>query len=147
MQVLTRPQSQGSARTEWTIRLKDVSTIIGQLHELQTEFADAAGLLDDALDDLVVVLEELLTNLHAHDRPARGSPDVRLTLIRDGDSVWCDWLDSGAEFNPFSAELIEPDENGGVGLPLVRHFTTSGAHQRHGDFNHLSFAVALAPIT
>ncbi|MCB1609218.1 MAG: ATP-binding protein [Xanthomonadales bacterium] len=147
MQLSTRSPNQGSARTEWTIRLKDVPSITRQLHELQTEFADTAGLLDDALDDLILVLEELLTNLYHHDRSTRTIIDVRLTLIRDGDEVWCDWLDSGDEFNPFLAELIEPDEKGGVGLPLVRHFTTEGTHERHGAFNHLSFCVALAPTT
>ncbi len=147
MPLPTSNIANASARTEWTIKLKDVPGIVRQLHELQTEFADAAGLLDDALDDLILVLEELLTNLHRHNAPAKTPIEARLTLVRDGDAVWCDWLDSGSEFNPFAQELSQPDAEGGIGLPLVRHFTTEGVHERHGHFNHLSFCVALAPTS
>lgn len=146
-QVFNRPSSPGPSRTEWTIRLKDVASILRQIRELQTEFADASGLLDDALDDLALVLEELLTNLYQHSTAGKAAIEAKLTLIRDGDSVWCDWLDSGSNFDPFAANLQELDAEGGVGLPLVRHFVTAGTYERRGDYNHLSFCVALAPTS
>ncbi|MCB1589163.1 MAG: ATP-binding protein [Xanthomonadales bacterium] len=133
-----------SGRTEWTFRLKDVGGVLRQLHEMQTEFAEAAGQFEDALDDLVLVLEELLVNLLNHSGRRESALECRLSLIADDHTIWCEWIDNGLSFDPFEAPLAEPSADGGVGLPLVRHFARDCSYDRRGDFNHLSFTVPLS---
>jgi anti-sigma regulatory factor (Ser/Thr protein kinase) len=94
----------------------------------------------------VLVLEELLLNLIKHSGRGDASLECRLSLICDDQMVWCEWIDNGSHFDPFEAPLDTADEDGGVGLPLVRHFTRSREYDRRGDYNHLSFKVPLAPV-
>lgn len=139
--------SHASGRTEWTFRLRDVSSLLRQLREMQTEFAESSGQFEDALDDLVLVLEELLLNLVKHSGRKDTPLECRVSLISDEQMVWCEWIDNGSRFDPFEAPLEPADEAGGVGLPLVRHFTHTRSYDRRGDYNHLSFKVPLAPTS
>ncbi len=137
--------SNASGRTEWTFKLRDVSTLLRQLREMQTEFAESSGQFEDALDDLVLVLEELLVNLYRHSGRGEVPLECQLGLICDESTVWCEWVDNGSHFDPFEAPLEAPVEQGGMGLPLVRHFARDCVFERRGNFNHLSFKVPLAP--
>jgi anti-sigma regulatory factor (Ser/Thr protein kinase) len=125
--------------------LREVGQVLRQLREMQTEFAESSGQFEDALDDLVLVLEELLLNLLKHSGRTDEPLACRLELICDDSTVWCEWVDNGSRFDPFEAPLETPVEEGGVGLPLVRHFASDCVYERRGDYNHLSFKVPLAP--
>lgn len=136
--------NHASGRTEWTFKLREVGAVLRQLREMQTEFAEAAGQFEDALDDLVLVLEELLLNLLKHSGRRESVLECRLSLIADDHMIWCEWIDNGSPFDPFEAPLDDPSADGGVGLPLVRHFARNCSYDRRGDYNHISFTVALA---
>ena len=92
--------------------------------ELRHDFrhqAAAGGLLEEALDDFVTAVNELVTNAVRH---GGGRGTVRLTL--DADTLIADVSDRGEGFAgppPVSAGPPAPDRPGGRGILLARLLT------------------------
>ena len=89
-------------------------------HDLRRH-AEAAGLHDDALDDFVAAVNELVTNAVRH---GGGQGTVRLTF--DADTLIADISDRGTGFDgdlPVSAGPPPADIPGGRGILLARLLT------------------------
>lgn len=89
---------------------------------------------------LVLVVEELLTNVVAYGAP-RGTP-LELTLAGDASSVELTFEDAGTAFDPTSVPVpeLEPDAArtpGGLGIHLVRRLMDEVFYARVGDRNKL----------
>ncbi|GAA3341673.1 hypothetical protein GCM10020358_33910 [Amorphoplanes nipponensis] len=97
------------------------ATEVTELRHGLRRHAATAGLHDDALDDFVTAVNELVTNAVRH---GGGQGSLRLTL--DGDTLIADVTDRGAGFAgppPVAAAPPAADVPGGRGILLARRLT------------------------
>ena len=113
------------------------STALRELDEFVTGFVATHRLARDECARLMVLLEELLTNLEKYgyrDRPAPGTAELCLELQEDRMTV--EFVDDGSEFNPLAerpADLeadIESRPLGGFGLHLLRGLADEVVYSR-----------------
>jgi anti-sigma regulatory factor (Ser/Thr protein kinase) len=114
-----------------------------------TDFLRGAGVDARAVHHVVLVLEEILTNLATHGGAPTEPASVRVTV--EPRRVAGEIIDVGIPFDPRRAP--EPDVRagvndrlvGGLGLYLVNHLTTDMDYARHNGRNRLVFSVARTP--
>lgn len=123
--------------------------------EAVDELAAEQSLPDAAVNRLLLVLDEALSNIAMHGTPAAGeaegeaSPGVRLWLALEGDRWVAEIEDGGPAFDPTRAELKTPAGPlverpiGGLGLHFLRRLCTSMHYERDGGLNRLLLTVAL----
>lgn len=101
-----------------------------------SEFEAMMQTLDEALGALVrggcippekeacarLCLEEALVNAVRHGNGCDQSRQVKVEILRDGDGCRIRVCDEGTGFSPDSITLPEPDQPGGRGICLIRHF-------------------------
>ncbi|KIR67004.1 ATP-binding protein [Micromonospora haikouensis] len=97
-----------------TIRADGVTA----LRHAVTAAAGAAGLADVALEDFVLAVHELVTNVVRH-----GGGSGRLRLRRDGDLLTCEISDDGPGLGDVHVALPAPHEVGHRGLWLAQQLT------------------------
>lgn len=104
---------------------------------------------------LILVLEELFTNSVDHGYGGECHRPVRLTLARAGRAVLVCYEDEAPPFDPLIAAPAAlpaavdavPDQVGGLGLWLVRHYVYDYRHERAGGINRTRFAMRPAGAT
>ena len=101
---------------------------------------------------ILVLLEELLTNLMKYgypDRPECGRAEIMLAL--NGGRLEIEFIDDGCAFDPFAApppDLEVPLETrtpGGLGLHILRSLTDEAHYERRNDNNVIRLSRVLAP--
>ena len=105
---------------------------------------------DDAAR-ILILLEELLTNLAKYGYSDRAEPGVaEIELVLDGNRLEIEFIDDGCAFDPSAGplpELGEPLEErpvGGLGLHLVRSLTDVVHYERRNDRNVIRLSRSLA---
>lgn len=104
----------------------------------------AAGLSDDAVGELELILEELLVNIisYAYDEGSAGK--IRIAASVDGSTVTMEYRDRGRAFDPLEREApdldaeIEDRPIGGLGIFLVQELASSVTYERIDDENVLT---------
>jgi anti-sigma regulatory factor (Ser/Thr protein kinase) len=90
---------------------------LGAVRKLVSSSADRAGLQQDARDDLVLAVNELVTNSVQY-----GGGGGTLRIWAEPDAVVCDVRDRGYIVDPLAGRIAPPvDQHGGRGLWLVNH--------------------------
>ena len=118
--------------------------------------SDLTGTLMNFLEDqhvdarathhVAMIIEEFLTNLGTHGN-CRDVP-VRVSITVEPARVRGEIVDSGPPYDPRQAPDPDLDvpamdrPEGGLGLFLVRRFSSSLDYVRRNDQNHTTFAVA-----
>lgn len=108
------------------------------------ELFQSAGLSDETVGELEIILEELLVNVisYAYDEARTGTILVSATV--SGSSVTLEFRDRGREFNPLERETPDLDADiedrpiGGLGIFLVTELASSVTYERVGDENVLT---------
>lgn len=108
------------------------------------ELFQSAGLSDETVGELEIILEELLVNVisYAYDEAGTGTIVVSATV--SGSSVTLEFRDRGREFNPLERETPDLDADiedrpiGGLGIFLVKEMASSVTYERVGDENVLT---------
>jgi len=117
--------------------------VLGFLHQQQVE--------PRAASHVALIVEEVLTNIGTHGQCA--DKPVRIALTVDPERVTGEIVDSGIPFDPRDAP--EPDlaqsagerPVGGLGLFLVRRFSSALEYASRNGENYLHFVVARQPQT
>ena len=100
------------------------------------------GIASDEASRILILLEELITNLTKYgyrDRPECGRAEIVLAL--HGGRLEIEFIDDGCEFDPLAApppNLEEPLETrtpGGLGLHIVRSLTDEARYERRNNTN------------
>lgn len=116
-----------------------------RLHPWLLEAASAFSISDDTLSMINLCLEEMVLNIikYGYDTPnAEGKIDLRLSPMED--SIILQIEDNAQPFNPVEHQgrpqplSLNETAVGGLGIELVRNFSTSMEHERVGDRNHLT---------
>jgi serine/threonine-protein kinase RsbW len=131
-----------------SIALCSVTAELTRLLAFAEGFARDCGFADDERARLLIILEELFTNVAAHGNArslaaALGWSRGRLTI---------DFVDDGPPFDPLThpgVDLDAPGEErpiGGLGIAIVRALVDTARYRRQGSRNHLRLARRIAPV-
>jgi serine/threonine-protein kinase RsbW len=134
--------------TAFTAELTAKQDEISAMTERVTAFLADCGIDDRAAHHMVLVLDELLTNVAVHGA-SEAAVSVRLTVSPD--RVTAEVVDGGKMFDPrvertpnVSASAEERPV-GGLGLWLVHRVTEDLAYERAGERNRTAFSICRAP--
>ena len=130
-----------------SITLRSEPAELTRLVALAEAFARDCGFADDERARLLIILEELFTNVVAHGNAqcvaaALGWSRGRLTIY---------FVDDGPLFDPLThpgLDLDAPGEErpiGGLGIAIVRALVDKARYRRRGSRNHLRLARRIAP--
>lgn len=132
------------------LRLRGANVRIGNASEALNEFADSARLPEELRHDVLVIVDEVLSNVLRHGRDGGGDLDVDLRMAIEEDTLVLRFADSGPPFDPLS--VAAPDLQipvgerpaGGLGIVLVRALTDSQRYLREGGRNILVLTLQVA---
>jgi anti-sigma regulatory factor (Ser/Thr protein kinase) len=130
-----------------SIALRSEPAELARLVAFAEAFARDCGLADDERARLLVILEELFTNVVAHGNArcvaaALGWSRGRLTI---------DFVDDGRPFDPLAhpgPDLDAPGEErpiGGLGIAIVRALVDKARYRRQDTRNQLRLLRRIAP--
>lgn len=126
------------------ITLRSAVSELPRLVEMATAFAEAGGLSAVEQARLLVILDELFSNVLRHGKGgAKAVEKVEVALSLDGERLTMDFADDGAPFDPLA--VAPPDFNlqgaqrpvGGLGIHIVRGLVDEVQYQRGGGLNRL----------
>jgi serine/threonine-protein kinase RsbW len=123
-----------------------------RLEAFADAFAHASGLPDDERVRLLLILEELFTNVVEHGYvPGAVTGNVSIALaVRDG-RLTIDFDDDGRPFDPLARDVPDldlPSQDrpiGGLGVHIVRSLVDDASYRRAGGRNRLQLARRIAP--
>ena len=135
-----------------SITLRSEAAELIRLEAFAEAFARDCGLADDERARLLIILEELFTNVVAHGSGARfAAGGVTVALGRRRGLVTIDFVDDGPPFDPLAhpePDLdVSPDQRpvGGLGIAIVRAMADQASYRRESHRNHLYLVRRLAP--
>lgn len=134
-------------RTEMVIanRPEELARVAAQLDDLGVRL----GLPRDAVADMNVSLDEVLTNVLSHAYDDAGVHEIRIALAVYPDALEAEVEDDGRPFDPLT--VAPPDRGaplaerkvGGLGIHFMRNLLSGLAYQRIGNRNRLVLTKAL----
>ena len=130
-----------------SIALCSVTAELTRLVAFAEGFARDCGFADDERARLLIILEELFTNVVAHGN----AQSVAAALGWSRGRLTIDFVDDGRPFDPLTAsrmDLDAPGEErpiGGLGIAIVRALVDQVRYRRQGSRNHLRLARRIAP--
>jgi anti-sigma regulatory factor (Ser/Thr protein kinase) len=134
---------------ESTLTVVNARTEFGRAATWLHDFIAGVGLPDDLNSRLLVVLDEVLSNVvnHALAGAAEGNREIRLRIRLRPETVELEVIDDGPAFDPtaFAAGTMVVDRRlGGAGLLFVRALMDEVRFIRQGDRNCLTLCKRLA---
>jgi len=130
-----------------TLTLQGRLSEIGRASHFVADFCGSKDLDSSQERVLVLILEELITNTVKHGSPPVDAP-IHITLVRQGGDIHIDYRDQGIPFDPNSdaptpdlADTLSRRRAGGLGWPLIRHYSSSIGYRREGEWNCLQLTV------
>ena len=134
-----------------SIILRRKASELIRLEAFAEEFARARDLADEERARLLVLLEELFTNVVAHGYGGEFEADsVAAALDWRRGRLTINFVDDGPPFDPLAhsaPDLDAPPEQrpiGGLGIPIVRALVDEARYWREGHRNHLHLVRRLA---
>ena len=135
-----------------SIDLRSEAAELIRLEAFAEKFARDCGLADDERARLLVILEELFTNVVAHGcGVGSAASSVAVALGWRHGALTIDFVDNGPPFDPLAhpePDLdVSPDQRpvGGLGIAIVRAMADQASYRRESHRNHLYLVRRLAP--
>src|SRR5579864_8232388 len=131
---------------QFTAEVAAVAPAIADLTLRTADFLKEAGVDARATHHVVLVLEEILTNLATHGGAPGAPAKIRITV--EPDRIAGEIVDAGAPFDPRGAPRADVKAGvndrlvGGLGLVLVNRLTSELDYARQDGRNRLVFSVA-----
>ncbi len=113
-------------------------------------FVSARGLPESVRGRMLLVLDEVLSNIVRHGRAPLDAP-IQLTFTCPADQLVVEVSDAGRAFNPLEAPLpdttapLETRVPGGVGIALVRAMLSRVDYARREPRNVLTLTLDVRP--
>jgi len=135
-----------------SITLRGEAAELVRLEAFAEAFARNCALADDERSRLLVILEELFTNVveHAYEGAQFAAGSVAVTLGWKHGRLTIDFVDDGPPFDPLAhsaPDLDAPPEQrpiGGLGISIVRALVDEARYWREGHRNYLHLVRRLA---
>ena len=118
------------------------SAAMRQVDAFVATFVSEQGIAADDAARILILLEELITNLTKYgywDRAEPGMAEIALAL--NGSQLEIEFIDDGCAFDPSAMPLPNLDQAleeraiGGLGLHLLRSMTDEARYERRNDTN------------
>jgi len=123
-----------------------------QVNAYVATFVGEQGIAADDADRILILLEELLTNLIKYGYPDRAQPgQAEIALALNGSRLEIEFIDDGCAFDPFAGpppnldEPLEARQVGGLGLHLLRSLTDEAHYERRNNTNVIRLSRVIAP--
>jgi anti-sigma regulatory factor (Ser/Thr protein kinase) len=127
-------------------RAAELARVAARLDDL----AARLGVPADAVADMNVALDEVLTNVLSHAYVDAGTHEIRIALAVYRDALEAEVEDDGRPFDPLTVAPPErrsplaAREAGGLGIHFIRNLMSQVTYRRIGDRNRLVLTKALA---
>ena len=122
-----------------------------QVDGLVAAFVNEQGIGADDAARILILLEELLTNLMKYGYPDRAEPGrAEIVLALNGSQLEIEFIDDGCAFDPLTGplpNLEEPLEErpvGGLGLHLLRSLADGVRYERRNNKNVIRLSRSIA---
>jgi serine/threonine-protein kinase RsbW len=135
-----------------SIDLRSEAAELIRLEAFAEKFARDCGLADEERARLLIILEELFTNVAHGCAVGAAAGSVAVALGWRHGALTIDFVDDGPPFDPLSysgPDLDVPSEQrpvGGLGIAIVRALADQASYRREHDRNHLYLVRRLAPV-
>jgi len=137
-------------RSRLTVRCD--SSAMRQVDDFVTAFVGEQGIAADEAARILILLEELLTNLMKYGYPDRAEPgQAEIMLELNGSRLEIEFIDDGCAFDPFAVappnldEPLEARPVGGLGLHILRSMTDDSRYERRNETNVIRLSRTVAP--
>lgn len=131
--------------TRLSIHVHTDSSFLAPMREMLAIYLRSHGVYESVISDLLLVVQEALTNVVRHAYRACPPGLMHLDAMREGDQVVVRIVDAGPPYNP--TERPDPDldepRTGGYGVFLIRQLTDNVEYTRNGDLNVLTLRRSL----
>ena len=134
-----------------SLTLSSHGAALDRLAEFVAEFSRVHGLPDDECARLLVIFDELLTNVVTHGyEGAAGEGHVEAALSLEGNRLILEFIDDGRPFDPLTTPRADVDlplaerAVGGIGITIVRALVDKIGYTRDGNQNHLILGRTLS---
>ena len=135
-----------------SIDLRSEAAELIRLQAFAETFARDCGLADDERARLLVILDELFTNVVAHGYGGQSAAGrIVVALGWTCGHLAINFVDDGPPFDPLAhsgPDFEAPPEQrsiGGLGIAIVRALADRASYRREGDSNHLCLVRRLTP--
>lgn len=127
--------------------IQEIHRIREDLGFLRQEWAVSDG----EIRQIQVIIEELFSNIVRHAYEDNKEHPIELRLGYRDREIDIEIIDDGIPFNPLEHEngaSADPAnfEEGGMGLPLIKAFSSAATYQRNSGRNHLTITKKLKNI-
>jgi serine/threonine-protein kinase RsbW len=127
-----------------SLRLRNHGAALERLTEFVTKFSQLHGLPDDERARLLVIFDELLSNVVTYGYEGAVSEGrIEAALSLEGNRLIMEFVDNGRPFDPLTTPLPDVDlplaerPIGGVGIAIVRALVDEIGYTREGNHNRL----------
>jgi serine/threonine-protein kinase RsbW len=135
-----------------SIDLRSDEAALPCLIDFVEDFARRHGLPQIELSRMLLILEELFTNVVKYGRAGdEAAETIGVTLALRGRELTIEFSDDGPTFDPLLAATPDLDRPiadrliGGLGLHILRSLVDHARYRREGDRNHLVLRRSMAP--
>lgn len=132
------------------IKVKNNVDEIARLCDEVKKFCDDNGVSEEKYHDIVLISDELATNIINYAYPDGGTHTFTLDLHKEGDErIVMKLSDDGIPFDPFARDnpdtesSLEEREIGGLGIFIVKQLSEVVEYSRVDDKNHLIVIVSI----
>jgi anti-sigma regulatory factor (Ser/Thr protein kinase) len=146
------PQADNS-RAPTRLKLTPDHAQLARLEAWVQDFAIATELPARTRFGLELVITEAVTNVMDHSQNAGGVSTIEVICALRDDHLSAEVIDDGAPFDPTSRAVAAPPANldeaspGGLGIHLMRRYTSSMEYGREQNRNVLRMTLPVAPET
>lgn len=132
-----------------SIALKNDRHELVRLAEVVERFLAEHHVPDDALTNVNLVLDEIVSNVIKYGHATDGEGAVTVSLVLEGPQLTIDVTDDGIAFNPLDAKPPDLDlpimerPVGGLGIHIVKALTETATYKREQNRNHLSMTMRI----
>ena len=118
-----------------------------RLAEQVERFGAEHHIASDAITNVNLVLDEIVSNVIKYGRAAEGEGGIDVSLALDAGVLTIDVSDGGIAFNPLAVKPPNLDlpimerPVGGLGIHIVKALTDTAAYRRENDRNHLTMTM------
>ncbi|MDR1334481.1 MAG: ATP-binding protein [Holosporaceae bacterium] len=131
------------------IKIKNSIEEISKICDQVGDFCKANEISEEKFHDIVLILDEVVTNVISYAYPDGEDHDFILSIDKEGDRIVMELVDNGIPFDvlrkadPDVDSAIEQRQIGGLGIFIVKQLAEVVEYSRTDDKNQLSITVSL----
>jgi serine/threonine-protein kinase RsbW len=139
---------------QFRLTVRADSSAMRQVDDFVTAFVSEQAIAADEAARILILLEELLTNLMKYGYPDRAEPgQAEIVLELNGSRLEIEFIDDGCAFDPFAVSAPNLDEPlearpvGGLGLHILRSLTDDSRYERRNETNVIRLSRTVARLS